>query len=943
VGWFKQIIRNVIHKNASAEETKAKALEALQRGALPSQVATQFVMEMSGKDPSFARSPSVMQIMQAKDNPEALSNAISNYGSAAPVQPAAPVEQPVQPEIPQPAPIEPVEPVKPPQPEVTEIPDPEVGEPEVEVVDQIPTDTIPIEGVPAEEEIESEEDKPIVPDEHGELQSFEDRLREDNEDLMEEEQATSIYQNPTILESFSVPAERVADIAKALSPINKRLRGMFHPEIKIEYEGDPFQKPVYYKDGPVDEDFVKVKISGKLPSPTDEIQVRIKEPMFYTKGKRAGQPVMEEDGITQKTKMVRRDPKGAKIFARINHHALSDEEVNYYLKTEKPDSKLRASIESAIADNRVPYYNTITPIGRRYKWDDKFYFSSAKNCFKCKARQARNQTFLAAVVPPEQLVERTYKGDDGQGNIVDLPLMITRDMNYGVGEADWQQVPAREIPEEIMSDKDNPPQQEQLGGKCAESYEEIKIIEQLEKKIDGWKKTSREIEENNAENVKEEKKPSEKSGPGGSRGAIPSERLFTVAIALLREEGIGSNVSGRLSSTVSNFLNYIYYQNKTNRTGSEERRLKRLREVLPKITLDDQKIATEAINWWRGRLGSLGTDEEDKNKINLSILPTIDLSKKRRSKNNPYGINPNIQRTMDMMNTYLTENNVELEPYPEEILPEIQPDVPEEKPGEAVLDQSVKDMETGNNFVSKFKHLKSQEYKWRGGVRHLFQDEYGKEYIIFDNYEKDLDTGAFIREPSMEFNPGEEYYIRGIKGKTGRYNTIIENPQIIDQNRLQEYGETPAPEAVPEVAPEAVPEAVPQETILDPVEPEIAPEAPVVPPVEPEVAPDEIGAPPVEKEEGLNLGDSLQDITRNSKNIITTGQDSAGNTVDLGTIMPAYLDSIKRLVPNFSDADRDVYLKNFRSMYRRGGVQAMAGYMDKVEKYLEPHVAGDPF
>ena len=56
-----------------------------------------------------------------------------------------------------------------------------------------------------------------------------------------------------------------------------------------------------------------------------------------------------------------------------------------------------------------------------------------------------------------------------------------------------------------------------------------------------------------------------------------------------------------------------------------------------KITLDDQKIATEAVNWWRGRLGSLGTDENDKNKINLSILPTIELGKKRRGKNDRKG------------------------------------------------------------------------------------------------------------------------------------------------------------------------------------------------------------------------------------------------------------------------------------------------------------------
>ena len=946
MGWFKQIISKVLHKNASAEESKSKALDLLQRGLPSGQVAQQFIMEMSMKDPSFARSPSVMQIMQSKDDPEALSNVISSYGTNQPTTPMVPpvAQTPVEPTLP-PASKPPIEPALPPalKPPIEEIVDTEVGKPEVEVVDQIPTGTIPVEGVPAEEEIASEggetsnEMEPLEPEGQDLLQSFEDRMQQDNEDLQEEEDASSIYKNPTILESFSVPVERVTDIAKNLAPINKRLRGMFHPEIKLEFEGDPYQKPVYYKDGPTNEDFVKVKISGKLPSPTDEIQVRIKEPIFYNKGERAGQPKMEADGVTQATKMIRRDPKGAKIFARVNHHPLKEEEIQYFLKTEAPNSKLRASIESAQAENKVPYYNTITPIGKRYKWDDKFYFSSSQQCFKCKARQSRNQTFIAAIVPPEQLSERTYKGDDGTGNMVDMPLMITRDMNYGVGDADWQQVPAREIPENIMSDKDNPPQQEQIGGSCAESYEEIKIIEALEKKIKGWKQTSQEIDENNAQNTKEDKKPKRKNVAGGIRGSVPSERFFTVAIALLREGADGDSVSRRLPSAASNYLYLIDLQNKGSKRDIDLRRMERLKDVIPKITLDDQKIATDAINWWRSRLGSLGTDEDDKNKINLSILPTIDIGKKRRGKNNPTGRNPNLQRTVEMLEAYLAENNVVLEPYPEEVVPEIEEEI---KPGEGVLDD-IREVEKGNSFVSKFTHIKSQEYKWKGGVFHKFKDNRGKEYIIFDNYRKDPETNRFIKEPSMNFNQGEEYYIRGKKGDTGRYNTIIENPQIVDQGKLQEYGETKVPEIAPEAAPETIldPELTPEaamepkvttEAIPD-VTPEYLPEA--APEAIPEAAPEAPAIPEAAPKPKSKA--SLPLVTQRAKNVVTTGRDSRGNPMKVESLIPLYVKSLGELVPNLNTQE---YTDNLNAVYQRSSREGLSRYIDKIEETLTNYV-----
>ena len=896
MGWFKQITKNIMHKTASTkvEEIKRNALEALDHGRNVGKIRSQFIMFMGAPDvdPNFARSPFVKQLMSAKPNKRIIYDLIDSYGKPKPVMPAAPIDTPITPvDTPIDTPITPVDtpmgadtpvdtpmgadtPVEPPMGEGTTIEppigegttveppmgvdttveeniiNPQIEEPEIEVVDQIPTGTIPVENTPSEE-IEDDVIRPLEPEGQDTTQSFEERLQQDNEELQKEEDTPSIYKNPTILDTWTVSDEQVRKVYDGLENINKKLKKIHHPPINFNYTRNEEPKNVLYGE---------MEVSGVLPSPTDEIEIKVQKPAVWGKNYTdkndvfhpKGSPYMERDGITQK--MIPVDPiqKGIKIIGRVNHHSLKADEIVHYLTTEPPTSKLRSQIEHKLGlkpgdpppdletinallqdDNKVPFFNTITSMGKRYPWDDKFYFSKSKECYKCKNRRERLSTYIAVVVDPDKLEPRTYRGQDEQGNWIDIPLMITRDMNYGRAKTKpkWEEVPATYIPDSYMDSEDMIRTQEQLGGSCADSYTEIKLMSELETLMAKWSKTSQEIADELAEKALN-KKPvkARRNGPGGTRGKVPSEAFFTTIIALLREEGADGKISGRLPVAASNYLDLIDLQDKpipedvqpATRARLERqkaRRIQRQTELIPNITPDDKKIATDVNNYWKGRFNGLGNNAEDKNKIMLSVLRTIDISNKKLTKNNKTRKNPNIKRAIDMVQTYLTEHNITLPPNPEVVQPEvvediaqpglgaIQPEVGENivDPGlgqedvqqglgqentpaeEAFLDdmRTVGRGDNDNTFVSKFTHTSSEPYG--NGFFHYFTGNDGKKYKIFDNFKKDPETRQLIREPKFNFNDGEEYTLRGTKGKWSGGAIAINNISIISPERLAEH------------------------------------------------------------------------------------------------------------------------------------------------------------
>jgi hypothetical protein len=79
MNWFNGVKKILFKKTASKAEIKNRALQQLQQGADPAQVASQFVTEMSRTDPNFARGPWTSMIMEVSNNPSQLTNVISIF------------------------------------------------------------------------------------------------------------------------------------------------------------------------------------------------------------------------------------------------------------------------------------------------------------------------------------------------------------------------------------------------------------------------------------------------------------------------------------------------------------------------------------------------------------------------------------------------------------------------------------------------------------------------------------------------------------------------------------------------------------------------------------------------------------------------------------------------------------------------------------------------
>ena len=286
MAWFKEIINNIVKKKASREQALNDALNQLQLGTPSFQVASNFIREMG---PDFANTPEANQVMGAMGSPDNLTLILTNLRSA-PQQIEQPVEQaPVQPGIEQP-----IEQVPEVAPEVSTNPeDARPGGSATRIIGQ-------------EEVLTQQLDTPP---------NFEDRVVSD----------------PTLLETFELPVNQIKTARNKLATINKKLRDMYYPEIKIEFVGNAYNKPVIYQNRTVQEPYIQVKISGTLPSPNEEISIKKQEQQ------------RQKDG-TMIMKTVGTEPKGVRLIAKIIHKELDEITQNKYLQTLEPDSPLTSDL-----------------------------------------------------------------------------------------------------------------------------------------------------------------------------------------------------------------------------------------------------------------------------------------------------------------------------------------------------------------------------------------------------------------------------------------------------------------------------------------------------------------------------------------------------------------------------------------------------------------------
>ena len=771
MGWYKKTIGDYISILASKEEVKQKALEQLGGGISPAQVAQEFVLNMMKEDPAFPAS----QILPLRNDAVALTNFLNGL-DVTPSTPVIPDSASTAPQLPL-IPGTSVTPTEPSQLRSEETPvGPGGGADKGEVTPET------IQGRPEEKgHVVDDEGEAILTDVTNQME----RAPDPNE---------KITMDPTIQGSYEIPVAGVSRLRKKLDGINRKLRRRFHPEIKVEFEGDPYNKPITYRNRttPVMEPFVRVKLSGTLPSPSELLSARIKEPIISKRGPNKGQIVYEEDGKTPKMRMIGEEPIGVRFIAKVHHHPLSKEEQDEYLKNEPPDSYLRKIITECQKEGTIPFFNTIEALEKDFPIDAKFRYSRPQDCYACKVRHARKSAYIGAVVPPEQMIHKKIMKRQDDGTMKE-EIAMTEEQDKTTGRV--RRVPVKIIPEELV--KSAP--QEQFGGACADKTEMVQTIDNLKKWIDKLKEAEKEHKE----------KAKAKKYTGGTRGDLPAAHLFASAINMIRDPQYAGNlkrVTWDLPLVAKAYGTYLKQKEQEAKGEPTRTPFNYRRRYIPRIEDYDKDLAFKIRAWWRAKLGGIDLDLADSNKVSLSVLPTIGAYTGIKQGRD------NIKNVVEMVQTYLDANNIQLEPLPKPKpkpepvkprpnafgptrfrntepgtpLPPPPPPVPPPVPPEPEITQlegptppnpvDIRTVPKHGDFVSKFKFKESRPWRRGGGISHYFLDDAGKKYVIFERDKYVEEAGGRTRVPHQEFEGGKEYYLKGKKGDyNGRYHTTTLN------------------------------------------------------------------------------------------------------------------------------------------------------------------------
>lgn len=804
MGWYKKTVKERLSKLASKMEAKQNAIKQLENGVPPAQVVQEFMGNMMRVDPSFPAS----QLLVLRNNGPAL----KEYLNTVDLGPETPTPQvPQIPQVPAQAPIDPTQPP-------TNIP-PEAGgvleEPKEEVTqDEIET---PL----------TDSDRPI--DDFGTpiLTDISDQLESDPDPN------EKIKVDPTIRGSYEVPSRHIPRFRKRLAKINRQLAQLHHPALTVDIEGEPYEKPVMWRGKgdavgkEVMEQFFRVKINGTLPAPAEIINISIREPEFHKRGPLKGQPKMEADGVTQKTRYIEKQSRGIKFITKVNFHALDEEEQNRYLADPKTGPNLKAHIEESRKNRKVPHFNTFDGLERDFDVDGRFHYSDSRECVACTDRRKRNSAYIAVICDPSLMTTRltTIDDDSAPGGKREIPMQI--------------------FPEELLKKADpNDPNaqkaregltQVQIGGSCANQVAGVSIISDIHDWVKGL--TKNEKDKTHSERTKKHK-------PGTPKG-LPSEHLFATAVNMMRDPKNQQHpalIARRLAVKTNYYVNKLKREEaKTKGKDIEPRQynnyydnlLRQADSMAPRIDDFDRDLGKKIRSWWSAKFGGMGLDLADNNKISVSIWKNVPV------RNNPG--QKNIRDIAEMVSKYIEAHNTQLpplpppppEPKPEPVanpprprpfdpmrfrdtqpgerLPAEQPEVAEIEAIEPVAAPGpespvptnlvdIEDVQQNGKFVSKLKYRSA--YQWNNaqgrGTKHTFVDNRGRQYISWDSY-----------DPRNTFEQGQEYYIQGTKGPySGRGDRG--STKIYNLKKWEPEGVAPAP----------TPASEEQATILgDPVEP----------------------------------------------------------------------------------------------------------------------------
>lgn len=637
MNWFKQKIKSIF-KVASGENLRNTAIQQLSTGSPPSVVINNFINEMSKIDPSFSDSADAFQLRANQMDSNSAIESLRAMQIAPDNMQTVPNFDTQQDNLDIPN-------FDAPQPDNAEIPKFE----EFEVGQGDGTTEEDLKDI-----IENEAEKTDKEPDEIEEELFLDVLPEVAQDPNK-----PIMVDPTIRKEIEVPLENLNTLFARIQELNKKL---------VNTKNEPWQVEVIQKDYPktveskgkiyTNVPHAKVKLTGSIPVISDQTSFRIHEDVPTRKGEPRKRLVGEEE-------------KGIAIVGYVEHRAIPKEREEQILQNQDPKlNELKKHIIRCREKEEIPYYNEVQGVDDGPDINGRFAYTPPTECCACGAKHRRVRSYICVVVEPDKLVPVTKIVEKPEGGKEVVP--VTRQVNR---DGKWVEEPVKRVPKELISHG----RQEQIGGACAGKIEGLDVeqrIRTLEKNLEVPKSMAQGKGETDAQKKKREEIQAKDKEPwktlGWNKIRLPSENILASVINLMRNPNTkfqindalnllsstdketrakGNSLMHGLRGTVRS--NAFYYtDSKKDPTTLHSFRARQAARKSPNIIEEDLDLAEKIRVWWASKFAGIEADINTRNMSNLAIHSEVSLD--------PISI----KYMMSMVNSYLSDNRVDLKPAP---------------------------------------------------------------------------------------------------------------------------------------------------------------------------------------------------------------------------------------------------------------------------------------
>ena len=923
MGWYKVIL-------SSKQEARDRALQRLTGGEDSFQVALDFANEMSQIDPNFD-SNDMLGVIQ---DPQALSQYLQtvDVSEGTPNQPPAPESPTLR---------EPEQSTRPEQPNIPET----IEEPEA------PVET-PYEGPPGDLAREPNEPE-LLPDGDVEPVDDEDIEEETEEDAYEDLNITNEdikiepgleVKNPIKQRHFSIPASKLKNLESALKKIADYKDEQGEAPMAVRYiteDGKPTSAPVpYQKEVTLPSgdtayfDFVDILLEGEPPNPLGDTIKTIKQPDGSTIQREV---IYQIIAFLYLAPIEGYEPQEVRFptYEQAAQHAAAQGDPLWQAgKTKKVDKNTGEAFYPSTY--KGVWRSIIEPYPNTPPVDERFKQGNPLECDHCgiakRGQSARKKVFVAIEYPAEQL--RTIKGERREPT----PEEAARGKQVQIGtRCVSKHQDALKFIKDLEKLKISAINTESVGRESDSFGGTMKAPKSLPDVLSNYL-AARDKYRGKGYNgswyrraygngLKPQDFRKFKSYYFGRK--VPQRMRDAIKWKRFNDE-FGGDVDAWNQHLMEEYNDAKEKATAKINAGGKARMPEKPKLGAPKqpealpwggATDESKAKANEILEWWRQRQFDPNIDMSDTEGMRENNATSVALHNKITTEH--------FDKVEDLVDIYertkqkeerarLERERMEQARLDQEERDRVQREerarLEEERrererrlQEQGITLQDITQVPQGGEFTSSLKFKGSKEWSgWKSkgkGMNHVFEDDAGNKYIIFDRYRRGAD-GNIVREPAYDLTPGQDYVVKGNKGATEPKwgTTAINNPQV----------GTPGQEFVPT--------------------PENEPEAPAEPPApEPTIEREPVENTILGDDERKDILDKINRITERAQSVVQTGRTRDGRPMTPEALIDAY---VAQLAKTWNRTDVDMMKGSLNNALQRDGREGLVRQLGMQPKLI---------